>query len=166
VYILAVFAAIASLVSVMSAAPAPGASKHQQAIAEPPPVYKPVPVHKPPRVYVGAKGAYVRAAQGSYCYGICAFIASPLQFTARLPVLGHQRLTVDAGKRLEKLRANLMRLDGEHMISMGAARARPTGQGRFWRVRLPADVAGADALSLDLSYGAEGTSNVWAGLAG
>jgi hypothetical protein len=165
VYILAVFAAAASIVSVMSAAPLSGASKHQQAIAKSPSVYKPVPVYKPPPVYVGANGEYVRAAQGSYCYGICADLFSPLQFAVRLPVVGHQRLTVDAGKRLQRLRAILMRVDGEHMISMGAARARPTSQGRFWRLRLPTGVAGADALSLDLTY-RTGTSNVWAGLAG
>jgi len=131
---------------------------------------------KPPPVYVGAKSEYVRTAQGSYCYGdntggdgegvfLCADYAYPLRVTARLPVVGRQRLTVDAGKRVKRLGGSLVRVEGDDVDFLRAVRTRRTGQGRFWKVRLPADLGGADALNLNLAFRANGDSNVWAGLA-
>ena len=124
---------------------------------------------KPPPVYVGAGGEYVRGAQGSYCYGgegttLCADYAYPLKLTARLPVIGGQRLTVDAGKRVKRLGAGLVRVEGDDMNFLRSVRARRAGKGRFWKLRLPADLGGADVLNLDLSFRTGGDSNVWAGL--
>ena len=127
---------------------------------------------KPPPVYIGAHGEYVRAAQGSYCWtyksggrgtGACADAAYPLHLSARLTVAGRQRLTVDVGRRAKRLGASLVRVEGEKVIYGHAVRAKATGRGRFWKLRLPADLEDVDALSLDLVY-RQGDSNVWAGL--
>ena len=126
---------------------------------------------KPPPVYVGTKGESVRAAQGSYCYGgrgttLCADFAYPLRVTTRLPATGAQRLTVDAGKRVQRLSGSLVNVEDQDVDYLGAVRTRRTGKGRFWKLRLPADLAGANVLNLDISFKRNlGSSNVWAGLA-
>lgn len=133
----------------------------------------------PPPVYVGAKGEYVRATQGTYCYSdespheddlvinACADAAYPLRINARLPVAGRQRLRIDAGRRAKRLSAALVRVEGDEfddITYLRRVRTRRTGQGRFWKLRLPHNVEGTDVLSLDLDFGTRGDSNVWAGL--
>jgi hypothetical protein len=130
---------------------------------------------KPPPVYVGSKGDYVRATLGSYCYtdelsgnqqvSACADAFYPLPVNGQLQVVPRQRLRVDAGRRVIRLGASLVRVEGNEVTYLGSVRKRRTGQGRFWRLRLPADLGSANILSLDLDFGNVGDSNVWAGLA-
>jgi hypothetical protein len=135
---------------------------------------------KPPPVYVGAKGEYIRPAQGSFCYSrlkagenaavsLCADYAYPLRVTSRLAVAGRQRLRIDAGRRVKRLRATLVRVEGDgtafdDITYLRRVRTYRTGYGRFWKARLPAELDGAEALSLDLDFGVRGSSNIWAGI--
>jgi hypothetical protein len=128
------------------------------------------PRAKPPPVYVGANGEYTRAAQGSYCYaskkhrGICVDYVYPLEIVGQLPVVGSQRLTVDAGKRLSRLSASLLRVEGSDFDHLRFVKTRRIGRGRFWTVKLPPNLADVAVLELFLEFRRTGDSNVWAGL--
>ena len=130
---------------------------------------------KPPPVFVGAKGEYVRAAQGTFCFfgdrgGLCADYLYPLQVKADLPVVAGQRLAIDAGVRVRRLSASLVRVtcdaagcDG--IDDLGTLKVWRTGKGRHWRVKLPPELNGANVLSVSVRFRRGGDSNVWAGLA-
>jgi hypothetical protein len=149
----------------------------------------------PPPVYVGAVGLYVKATQGSYCPDtatpksgrrrstaplivpmapsmiICGNTPGyPLPIKGKLAVAPGSKLFVDAGRRARSLSARLVRIEdhGNDVIEtdyLRFVRVQRKGMGRYWRVRLPADLQGANVLSLDISFRGGGDSNVWAGLA-
>jgi hypothetical protein len=142
---------------------------------------------KPPSVYVGTAGLYVKATQGNYCPTpapprgltrhlgttsiICGYSPGyPLPLKGELAVAPGSKLLVDAGRRARSLRARLVRVEDQgndfietdylHFLSV-----QRKGKGRYWLVRLPADLQGANVLDLDLSLRGGGDSDVWAGLA-
>jgi hypothetical protein len=128
------------------------------------------PRAKPPPVYVGTNGEYTRAAQGSYCYysknhrAICVDYAYPLEIVAQLPVVGGQPLMVDAGKRLTRLSASLLQVEGSDFDHLRFVKTRRLGRGRFWTVKLPPNLGNAAVLDLFLEFPRNGDSSVWAGL--
>ncbi|MFL5781902.1 MAG: hypothetical protein ACJ760_11365 [Thermoleophilaceae bacterium] len=121
--------------------------------------------------YVTSQGLRARAAVGSYCVvgkgaGGCGDAAYPLHPRGHLPITPGSRLRVNLRRHAAHLEASLVRVDGDHFDTAGGKvkAGRAGGNGRFWRLKLPDDLGGADILSLEATLKPSGDANWWAGV--
>jgi hypothetical protein len=130
----------------------------------------PEPAVKP--AYVTSHGLRARAVVGTYCAPSgndaigCADKVYPLHPRAYLPITPGSRLRVNLRRHAKGLDVVLLRVEGNEMKSVGGkVRAkRSGGNGRFWRLRLPDDLGGANALSIGADLKPSGDANWWAGV--
>lgn len=130
----------------------------------------PEPVVKP--AYVTSHGLRARAVVGTFCAPdssgrtLCSDKRYPLHPRAYLPITAGSKLRVNLRRHAKRLDASLLRVEGNEMKSVGGkVRAkRSGGNGRFWRLRLPDDLGGANVLSIGADLKPSGDANWWAGV--
>jgi hypothetical protein len=121
--------------------------------------------------FVTSHGLRARSVTGSFCAPsngavLCADAAYPLHPRAYLPITPSSRVLVNLRRRASHVEARLIDAQGQDAALVGpklAVQARGAN-GRLWRVRLPKDLGGADALSINADLEPSGDANWWAGV--
>jgi hypothetical protein len=126
------------------------------------------PAVKP--AWVFSHGLRAGSVVGTFCAPsngatLCGDAAYPLHPRAHLPITpgGHMRLNLR--RRAKSVEASLVRIDGDDSDFVGGKidAERRDSRGRTWKLRLPDDLAGANALSISAKL-ESGDANWWAGV--
>lgn len=127
------------------------------------------PAVKP--AFVTSHGLRAASAVGSFCAPsgfavLCADAAYPLHPRAYLPITPRSRVLVNLRRRATHVDARLIDATGQDAALVGPKLPvrRRDANGRLWRVRLPKDLGGADALSINADLMPSGDANWWAGV--
>jgi hypothetical protein len=131
----------------------------------------------PKRALVTSQGLRAGTTVGTFCsngttengMGVsgCGDAAYPIPVRSYLPVTPGSTVRANVRKRAETLEAGLVHVEGDEMDFVGddvSAKPVKGSHRRVWRLKLPADLAGANVLSISTAWASGGDANFWAGV--
>ena len=130
-----------------------------------------------PALRVAHDGLTARASLGTYCttppagepgFAGCADYLYPLRLRASLPVRAGGTLVLRTRFSARRLAASLLSVDGRDITTVGEHLIVRRTAARRWAVELPAELGGANVLSVSMTWrnarDGRGDANFWTGI--
>jgi hypothetical protein len=130
-----------------------------------------------PALRVAHDGLSARASLGTHCttppagepgFAGCADYLYPLRLRANLPVRAEGTLTLRTRFAARTLAASLLSVDGRNITPVGDHLVVRRTAARRWTVKLPAQLDGANVLSVSMTWrnarDGRGDANFWTGI--
>jgi hypothetical protein len=130
----------------------------------------------PKKAWVTSHGLRAGTVLGSYCSsgtskdggGVsgCGEAAYPLHPRSYLPITRGSTVRANLRHRAKTVVASLLRVEGHKTNDVtGSVEAKPVGSHRrVWRLHLPAELGGANVISIEARFKPSGDANFWAGV--